>query len=60
MREPGIADEALVVEEHRGHVVVSRDEPDRSLAVEAGLAQDGILVAHLREDAGRIRAELGP
>ena len=33
--EPGIADEALVVQQHGGDVVVARDEPDQRLAVEA-------------------------
>jgi hypothetical protein len=46
-------------EEDRGDVVVTRDEPDRSLAVDAGLADNRVVLAHLREDAGRIRAQLG-
>jgi hypothetical protein len=54
-----VAHEVLVVEEDRGDVVVTRDEPDRSLAVDAGLADNRVVLAHLREDAGRIRAQLG-
>ena len=46
--EPGVADEALVVEQHRGDVVVARDEPDHRLAVDPGLAEDRIVLAHLR------------
>ena len=59
-REPLVADETLVVEQHRGGVLVSGDEPDHALAVDAGLADDGIMLAHLREDPLRIGAELRP
>ena len=58
-REPRITDEPLVVEENRGDVVVLRDEPDRRLAVEAGLVQDRLALADLREDGVGIGAELG-
>ena len=58
-RAARVADEALVVEQDSGDVVVPRDEPDRRLAVDAGLAQNRIVLAHLREDARRIGAELG-
>ena len=57
-REPGIADEALVVQQDGGDVVVARDEPDQRLAVEARLAQNGVVLAHLPEGALRIGSEL--
>ena len=59
-REPLVADEALVVEQHRGGVLVAGDEPDHALAVDAGLADDRVMLAHLREDALRIGAKLRP
>ena len=57
-REPRVADEALVVEQHAGGVLVPGDEPDHRLAVDPRLAEDGVVLAHLREDAVRIGAEL--
>ena len=56
-REPRVADEALVVEQHRLRVVVARHEPDRRLAVDPGLAEDGVVLAHLREGRVRVGAE---
>ena len=58
-REPVVADEALVVEQDGGHVFVPRHEPDLRLAVEAGLAEHRIVLAHLREDAVGVGPELG-
>src|SRR5204863_6578031 len=55
--ERRIAYEALVVEQHAHDVVMPRDEPDRRLAVDAGLAEDGIALAHLREGLVRSCAE---
>lgn len=46
--ERGVEDEALVVGEERDDVVVAGDEPDRRLAVEAGLEMDRIVLAHAR------------
>ena len=37
--------------------VVARDEPERSLAVDPGLAEDGIALAHLRERRVRVGSE---
>ena len=58
-REPGIADEALVVEQHRSGVLVAGHPPDRRLAVEAGLAEDGVVRPHLREGGVRVGEEVG-
>ncbi len=57
-RERGVADEVLVVEQHGDDVLVARHEPDRRLAVDAGLTEDGIVLAHAREDVVRPRPEL--
>src|SRR5579884_685796 len=56
-REPRIADEALVVEQHRLRVLVARHEPDRRLAVDPRLAEHRILLAHPRESRVRVGAE---
>ena len=58
-REAVVADEALVVDEYRRDVFVACDEPDHRLAVESRLAENGIVLAHGREDRVRVRPELG-
>ncbi len=55
--EPRIADEALVVEQHRLSVVVAGHPPNRRLAVDPGLAEDGVVLAHAREGRVRLRAK---
>ena len=57
-REPRVADEALVVEQHRLGVLVARHAPDRRLAVEAGLAEDRVVLPHLRERRVRVGEEV--
>ena len=59
-REPRIADEPLVVEQHGGDVVVPRHEPDHRLAVDARLAEDRVVGPHRGEDRVRVRAERRP
>ena len=59
-REARIAHEALVVEQDRGDVLVPGDEPDHRLAVDAGLAEDRIVLAHARERGVGVAAELVP
>ena len=57
-RQPRVADEALVVEQHRLRVLVAGHPPDRRLAVEAGLAEDGVVLPHLREGGVRVGEEV--
>ena len=57
-RELGVEHEALVVEEHRHRVLVPGHEPDGRRPVEAGLLEDGVLLAHRRVRLVRRLAEL--
>ena len=57
-RERRVAHEALVVHEHRDDVLVAGEEPDRRLAVDPGLQQHRILLAHPRVDLEAPGAEL--
>lgn len=58
-REPRIAHEPLVVEQHGRNVVIAGDKPDHRLAVEPRLAEHRVVLAHASEDAVRVGLELG-
>jgi len=57
-RQARVTDEALVVEQHGLRVLVAGHPPDRRLAVEAGLAEDGVVLPHLREGGVRVGEEV--